>query len=377
MKLIAFVYLLHFTRYGTLYPLVPLYAQQMGCSSSTIGLVVGSFSILSLFLALPIGDLADRFSTRAMMLWGAACNIVASWLLMIAGSVALLITAQIIGGLGFLFLIVSSQAYVGQFDDMRRRERGFAFLTFSAAIGQAVGPCLGGLMLSRFDFQWAFGFSLLLALLGLSIAGLPRQGDKMLTSPASLQEKAHQFRAYLSDSKMAATLVFTFVVIFVVSLRSSFIPVLFKANDLEESSIGLLLSISALSMTLVRFVVGWLMGRFSRSFLAAWAMGCVCVGVVFLPETSLFTLLVVMMMVFGCGFGITQPLSMVMVSDLTVPGYTGLAMGIRFMTVMAAALLSPLILGFVADAFGLAVAFYAAAALLALVGVWVAAKLRR
>ena len=42
MKLIAFVYLILFTRYGTLYPLVPLYAQQMGCSSATIGLVVGS-----------------------------------------------------------------------------------------------------------------------------------------------------------------------------------------------------------------------------------------------------------------------------------------------------------------------------------------------
>lgn len=83
-----------------------------------------------------------------------------------------------------------------------------------------------------------------------------------------------------------------------------------------------------------------------------------------------------MMTVFGCGFGITQPLSMVMVSDRSVPGYAGLAMGIRFMTVMAAALLGPLALGLVADAFSLAVAFYAGAGLLTLAGVWVVTTLR-
>ncbi len=378
MKLIAFVYLLHFTRYGMIFPLIPLYAQELGCSSAIIGLVVGSFSLLSLFLALPIGDLTDRFGAKWIMLGGVVCNIVSSWLLVIADSVLLLLASQIIGGMGFLLLVVSSQAYVGRLKEIWQRERGFALLTFSAAIGQAVGPYWGCFLLSRYDFGTAFGTGLLLALLSLGILGLrEKAGEASQPLSSCVRDRADQFRAYWSDRTMVATLLFSFVVVFAVSLRSSFIPVLFKAEGLDESSIGLLLSISACSMTLVRFVVAWLMGRFSRSVLAGWAMGSVCLGVALLPAGTVMLVLVIIMIVFGCGFGISQPLSMVMVSDRAAPGFAGLAMGIRFMTVMSAALLSPLVLGFVVEGFGLDAAFHLASGLLFLAGAWIVNVLRK
>ena len=376
MKLIALVYLLHFTRYGMIYPLVPLYAQQMGCSSAVIGLVVSSFSILSLFLALPIGDLADRFSTKAIMLGGVICNIISSWFLLEADSVAGLMIAQIIGGLGFLLLIVSTQAYVGTWENTKLRERGFAVLTFCAAIGQALGPLLGGIILAAYGFQSAFGIALLLALPGLIVIKLRGERPALASTDKGFREKANQFYAYLSDRQMVATLLFSFIMVFVVSLRTSFIPVLFKEKALAESTIGLLLSISACSMTVIRVVVGRLMGRFSRSILVVWAIAGVFVGVVFMPQSSMMTPLAILMIAFGVGFGISQPLSMVMVSDCAVSGYTGLAMGIRFMTVMAAALLSPLIFGFVADGYGLDVAFYSAAIVLVALGSLVVGVLR-
>lgn len=375
MKLIALVYLLHFTRYGMIYPLIPLYAQQMGCSSAVIGVVVGAFSMLSLFLALPIGDLADRFSTKSMMLGGVACNIISSWLLLNAETVAILISAQVVGGLGFLLIIVSTQAYVGTRKDTKLRERGFAVLTFCAAIGQALGPFLGGLVLAHYGYSAAFSGALLLAVPGLVVFRLKREKPAAASTDACFRKKLNQFRAYCCDSKMAAAMLFTFFMVFVVSLRTSFIPVLFKAKALDETSIGLLLSISACSMTLIRTVVGWLMGNLSRSILVVWAMAGVMVGVVFLPQGSMMTPLAFLMIVFGFGFGISQPLSMVMVSDRAVTGYTGLAMGIRFMIVMAAALLSPLFFGFVVDGYGLDVAFYSAAVVLVVaavvvVGLW-------
>ena len=111
------------------------------------------------------------------------------------------------------------------------------------------------------------------------------------------------------------------------------------------------------------------MERFSRGALAACSLGCVFLDTVFLPAGSIIAVFVVLMAVFGFGFGISQPLSMVMVSDRAVSGFTGLAMGIRFMIVMAASLAGPLIFGFVADAFGLPAAFYVAAGLLVPVAV--------
>ena len=45
----------------------------------------------------------------------------------------------------------------------------------------------------------------------------------------------------------------------------------------------------------------------------------------------------------------TQPLSMVMIADLTDPVQSGLAMGRRFTAIMLAGLLSPIFLGLIIE----------------------------
>jgi MFS family permease len=79
-----------------------------------------------------------------------------------------------------------------------------------------------------------------------------------------------------------------------------------------------------------------------------------------------FTILI---SVFGLGFGMTQPLSMVMIADLTNPDQSGLAMGLRFTAIMVAGLLSPIFLGLIIETFGLAPAFYVAALVVVLAGI--------
>ena len=77
----------------------------------------------------------------------------------------------------------------------------------------------------------------------------------------------------------------------------------------------------------------------------------------------------ILISIFGLGFGLTQPLSMVMIADLTDPSQSGLAMGLRFTAIMVAGLLSPICLGFIVESIGLASAFYAAAIVVTLTGV--------
>jgi len=77
----------------------------------------------------------------------------------------------------------------------------------------------------------------------------------------------------------------------------------------------------------------------------------------------------ILIAVFGLGFGMTQPLSMVMVADLTDPNHSGLAMGLRFTAAMAASLLSPIFLGLIVERFGLSPAFYVAASVVVFAGI--------
>jgi MFS family permease len=376
MRLIAFAYLVHFLRHGMVFPLIPLFAQGMGYSGAAIGAAVSAFSVLSLLAAVPVGSLSDRLGTRTMLLLSALFNTLYSLLLLMADSIWLLVPAQMIGGLGFLLLIVSSQTWVSENTDAAIRERGFGFLSLAAAVGQTLGPFLGGFLLSRTSFSAVFSLAVVFSLLGFSIAALRDGQHRRSAGGQRSRASLKQTVAWLSgDRTMCAILLFTFVIVFAVSLRSSFIPVLFTSQGLSESSIGLLLSAFALSMTLVRVFIGRILGRFRRRQLLVLALGLVLLGTATLPAVSAVWLSTGIMLLFGMGFGISQPLSMVMVSDRAGQA-SGLAMGIRFSVITLATLLSPILSGLVVDGLGLEAAFFCIAGMLCAAGlvIWLVAR---
>ena len=378
MRLIALAYLAHFLRHGMVFPLIPLFAREMEASGALIGVAVSAFSLLSLVAAVPLGRLTDRIGARNMLLASALFNCIYSLLLLVADGIPGLVAAQMLGGLGFLLLIVSSQGWVSRHADKGIRERGFGFLSLAAAAGQSLGPVLGGTLLSRTSFPFVFMVAFGLSLIGFCVAGLREQrGDSGETG-----QEGPRFGEVLgwlaADRRMLAVLIFSFAAIFAVSLRNSFVPVLFKERGLQEGAIGLLLSAFALSMTLVRVFVGRLMGRFARRHLLALALGLILVGTAALPAVQHPWATAGIMLLFGAGFGISQPLSMVMVSDRAKETFSGLAMGIRFTVITLGTLLSPAVSGLIVDSAGLESAFYSVAGLIvaAAVLIWIIAGQR-
>ena len=365
MRLIAFAYFAHFLRHGMVLPLIPLFAREMGASGALIGAAVSAFSLLSLVAAVPLGGLSDRIGARSMLLLSALFNCLYSLLLLAADGLAILIAAQMLGGLGFLLLIVSSQGWVSRHADKGGRERGFGFLSLSAAAGQSLGPFLGGMLLERTSFTVVFAVAVFLSLLGFCLVGLREDGRGAAHRAGQGGLRLGQVLRWLAaDRRMCAILIFSFAVVFAVSLRNSFVPVLFQDRGVGEWTIGLLLSAFALSMTLVRLGIGRLMGRIARRHLLALALGLVLVGTAGLPVVGGPWPAAGIMLLFGAGFGISQPLSMVMVSDRAGEDTSGLAMGMRFTVITLATLLSPALSGLVVDAAGLETAFYSVAGLL-------------
>jgi MFS family permease len=97
----------------------------------------------------------------------------------------------------------------------------------------------------------------------------------------------------------------------------------------------------------------------------ALALGLILLGTAALPVISDPFPTAGLMLLFGLGFGISQPLSMVMVSDRAGKSFSGLAMGMRFTVITLGTLLSPVLSGLVVDTAGLEAAFYCIAGLLA------------
>lgn len=370
MWLILIAFCLHFTRHGIIFPFIPLLAEKMGAGPTTIGLIVGAFSLIAVFLSIPIGGLVDRLGVKRLLLLGVICNIVNAVILLQTDTVSKLIVAQLIGGIAFLLHVVASQAFISRLPDAARRERGFGWLSFGAAAGSSVGPILGGILVVRFDYQAAFWVVLALSSGGLILLGLQntRDPDATLTS-YSLVQDARQAGAMTKDPKVMMILFFTFGILFAASLRSSFLPLLLRAEGLSEFSVGVLISVFAIMATSIRLAFGKLLAIFDRIKILAVSMLAIVFAVGLIPSMSSAAGFAILISIFGLGFGITQPLSMVMIADLANPAHSGLFMGLRFTALMLASLLSPVILGFIIEAFGLSPAFYAAALVVALVGI--------
>jgi MFS family permease len=371
MLLILVVFTLNFVRYGMLFPLVPLLAHDLGASPSVIGVVVGAFGLLSFFLSIPVGGVTDRIGVKRSLALGVLCNILSALLLVRADHVLTLMASQALGGLGFQLHIVSSQAFIASLDSPLRRESGFGFLTFSGAFGQSLGPVLGGVLASRFGYPEAFFAALLVSTFGLMIMGFREPDGRRAPGPYSLRRDLRHAGTLLSNSGMLAILAFSFVIIFTVSLRMSFLPVLLLQRGSSEALVGLLISLFAATSTLIRLFIGRLLQSFSRRGLMALAISTVALGVGLIPMLpSVFTVALALC-TFGFGFGLAQPLSMVMVADLADPRHSGLSMGVRFMAITLAGILGPVLLVVVVEGLGLHAAFYVSALFVIMTGSYI------
>jgi|GEM_PF-1096437 len=370
MRLILIAFSLHFTRHGIIFPFIPLLSEKMGAGPTTIGLIVGAFSLIAVFLSIPIGGLVDRFGVKRLLIFGVICNIANAVILLHTDTVLKLIAAQLIAGIAFLLHVVASQTFISRLPDASRREKGFGWLSFGGAAGLSAGPIMGGILVDRFDYQAAFWVVLVLSSGGLLLLGLKntRAADPTKFTYSPVQD-ARQAGAMARDPKVMLVLLFTFAIIFAASLRSSFLPLLLRAEGLTEFAVGILISVFAVMATFIRLIFGKLLDIFDRKKILAYSMLAIILAVGLIPSTASVAGFTILISIFGLGFGMTQPLSMVMISDLTNSTQSGLAMGLRFSSIMLAGLLSPIILGFIIETLGLSPAFYAASMVVVLAGI--------
>ena len=370
MWLILISLTLHFVRHGIIFPFIPLLAEKMGAGPTTIGFIVGSFSLIAVFLSIPLGGLVDRFGVKRLLVLGVCCNIVNAAILIRTNTVSMLIIAQLIAGIAFLLYVVASQAFVSRLTDASQREKGFGWLAFGASAGNSVGPILGGILVGRFDYPVAFWVVLALSSTGLMLLGLEDTKESIATkSSYNPVQDARQAGLLAMDPKVLMTLIFTFAIVFAANLRASFLPVLLRGEGLTEFTVGVLISIFAIMSTGIRLIFGRLLDTFNRKKILAMSMLAIIIAVGLLPSVVSVAGFVILISLFGLGFGMTQPISMVMIADLTNPDQSGLAMGLRFTAIMLAGLLSPIFLGLIIETIGLSPAFYVAALIVALAGI--------
>ncbi|HET7436960.1 MAG TPA: MFS transporter [Thermoanaerobaculia bacterium] len=142
--LIVFIDLMGF---GIVVPLLAFCAKQYGASGATLGLILGSFSLMQ-FLFSPVwGRLSDRIGRRPVLMTSLLGNVIGFLAFAFAFNVTMLFASRILCGIAAAS-IATAQAYVADSTDDTNRSKGMAIIGMAFGLGLVLGPPLGGVLSS-------------------------------------------------------------------------------------------------------------------------------------------------------------------------------------------------------------------------------------
>jgi len=147
---------------------LPDLVRETGATTTDLQWVVDAYSLAFGALVLAAGSLSDRLGRKGMLLTGIAVFGAASLAGSQAGSVAGLISARVVMGLGAAMMFPSTLSLITSvFTGRRERARAIGLWGACAGAGVAVGPITGGWLLERY---WWGSIFVLMALLAAVVA---------------------------------------------------------------------------------------------------------------------------------------------------------------------------------------------------------------
>lgn len=155
---------------------LPTFVRAFDTSFQSVQWVVLAYLLALTTQVVSAGRLGDLFGRRRLMLLGIATFTIASLACAAAPSLWVLIAARAGQGLGAAMMTALTIALVGESVPKERAGRAMGLLGTTSAVGTALGPSLGGVLIGIFGWQAIFLINLPLGLLAASLAWryLPR-----------------------------------------------------------------------------------------------------------------------------------------------------------------------------------------------------------
>ena len=143
--LVAAVILVDTMFYAAITPLLPEYADDLGLSKTSAGLLSASYAAGTLLAALPAGFLAARIGFRSVMILGLGLIGVSSVAFAFAGSVVVLDLARFAEGVGGACAWTGGLAWLLAATPVDRRGEIIGAALAAAIFGILLGPVIGGI----------------------------------------------------------------------------------------------------------------------------------------------------------------------------------------------------------------------------------------
>jgi EmrB/QacA subfamily drug resistance transporter len=165
---------------------LPTLAQVFTASFQHVQWIVLAYLLAITTLIVSVGRLGDLTGRRRLLLAGIGLFTLASALCGFAPTLWMLIGARALQGIGAAIMMALTMAFVGETVTKAKTGSAVGLLGTMSAIGTAMGPSLGGLLIGGFGWQAIFLITVPLGLLTLVLAHryLPADRQKPKTDRA-------------------------------------------------------------------------------------------------------------------------------------------------------------------------------------------------
>ena len=343
--------------------LVPLYGVAVGLNAAEIGLVVSARSVLPAALSIHGGILMDLLGTRRVLLWVAAACAALPMLYPLTGWFTLLFVLQLLLGFASSLSMAASQTWA------MHTSRGATHLlarhSVATRIGTFIGPVIVGAAWDLFGAWVAFAA---ISLCGAAIIAAT-QVHSPAANPGQTQPGLGVLLPRWEPHKQAILLAAIPAVAFVLcasflrnssgGIQSSLYIVYLNGIGISGTVIGLLVAIAELSGVLGSLLAAPMERRLRSDRLA---IVCIATSVTAIAATPLLgsylALLVIACVVRGTAQGMSQPLMYSILSLEVPPQRRGASVGLRDAVVRLQSIITPAVMGAIAQAWSIEASFY-------------------
>ncbi len=337
--------------------------------SFTVGAFGALYALFPLILAIPLGRWINQFGEGRFIACGAAVIAISTWLLALVDNKIEMIFLVATLGTAQLLSMAGTQALFANRTPKNSYETYFGYYTFSAALGQLIGPLIGAFVSGSkgvlpASTSNAFYAASIIALLGLIplFFGMPMKPTIDISAKDS-RESASVLRL-LKNPGMLVAMYASLAVSSTVDVLVVFLPVFGKEKGFSSGSIGIVLAIRAAASMLSRVNLGKMtevIGYFRLLIGSIVISSIACIIAIFSTTPVMLGAIILSA---GFSLGVGQPMTMAWVSRISRDDERSFAISIRLAGNRFGQFLLPALAGLISGLFGAGAVFVALALLM-------------
>lgn len=353
---------------GIIWPLIPIYAVELGAGGFLVGLIVASFNISRALLSPFSGPISDKWGRKRFIASGLLAYAVLSVFYVLPKNAETLILIRLLHGIASLLVVPVAMALTADIAPPQKLGLYMGTLNMALMLGLGFGPAMGGIIRDTLGFNAAFYIMGGLALITSLMVAVFIPADKAHLSDIK-RPKPYPIRKIIAHRTAAGILIMRF---FSASGQGSvytFLPIWAMKIDLSSSQVGIILTMNIFLIAFLQRIIGRLADRINPKHLiiaGTFASGITVLG---MPFVHGFIPILILNILMGMANGISLP------GGLVITGRLGQTMGMAsIMSLNDAAwglgfIVSPILSGLILDWIGISYVFIAGSLLILLGGV--------